>query len=106
VGVRTIVEIVQGAAGDQVFPAALAAGEQKREVGDLLGQYINGAIDPDYLLIGVGQEGAAGGGAFAAQPGDGGGGELGDGGLRWRGRGGAAGDVEAEQVHWIGGLVD
>jgi hypothetical protein len=114
VRVRAIVEIVQGTAGDQVFAAAFATREEEGDVGDLFGQDVYCAIDPDDLLVGVAEEGAAGVDGFAAQPGDGGGGKLGNRCLRWRRWGGTAGDLEAEEIHggngvvgwWSGGVME
>ena len=88
VGVGLVVEIVEGAGGDEVFAAAFAAGKQKRQIGDLLGQNVDGAIDPGDLGVGVVEERAAGFGVGAGEPG---GGVWGNGALEW-GSGGA-GDV-------------
>jgi hypothetical protein len=60
--VRTVVEVHEGTGGDEVFAATFAGGEEEGDVGDLLGQGVDGAIDPDNLLVGVGEELAAPGG--------------------------------------------
>src|SRR5689334_22334419 len=62
---RAVVEGVQGAGGDEVLLATWALGEKEGDVGDLLGQDINGAINPDDLLIGVGKDGTADGRVFS-----------------------------------------
>ena len=64
-----IVEIEKRAGSDESFAPALASGEDKRNVRDLFGEDIDGAIDPDDLLIGVGQNAAAAVDVFAAEPG-------------------------------------
>ena len=95
------IEVQQWTGGDKGFAAALAAGEEKRDIGDLFSDGVDGAIDPDDLLVRAGKVRRAGGWAvFATEPGEGLGGELGEGLL---GGGGAAGDgdVEAEDVHRI-----
>jgi len=54
--VWTGVEIQQRAGGDEVFATARAGGEEERDVGDLIGQDVDGAVNPDDLLIGVGED--------------------------------------------------
>src|SRR6266404_5843030 len=63
------VEIQEGAAGDQLLPAPVATGEEERDVGDLLGQNVDGAVNPNNLLVGVGKDWTACGGVLAAEPG-------------------------------------
>ena len=75
-GVRTVVEIHEGAGGDQSFFAALAPGQDKGDVGDLLSDGVDGAIDPDDLLVGVVEKGAGGGRVVGGEPGRGGEGFL------------------------------
>src|SRR5207249_11437464 len=55
-GVGAVVEIGEGGGGDEAFAAAFASGEEEGDVGDLLGKDVDGAIDPDDLLVGVGEE--------------------------------------------------
>ena len=86
-----VVEVVERAGGDEIFPAAFTAGEEERDVGDLLGDDIDGAIHPDDLLVGVRKTGT-GGKIGAGKPGGGVEG-TGDG---WRG---GASDVKAEDFH-------
>jgi len=52
------VKIEQGAGRDEVFASAFAAGKEEWNVGDLLGECVDGAIDPDDLLICIGEDGA------------------------------------------------
>ena len=66
VRMRTIVEIDQGAFGDQVFAATITGGKQERNVGDLLGENIDRAIHPRALLIRIGKDGPVQ--FFALQP--------------------------------------
>jgi len=54
VRVRIGVEIEERTGGDQAFPAPLAGREEERDIGDLFGQDVDGAINPDDLLVGVG----------------------------------------------------
>lgn len=66
------VEIEKGAGSDQGFTAALAARKKKGNAGDLLGDGIDGAIDPDDLLVGADEaRSVRAGGIFAAEPGEG-----------------------------------
>ncbi len=51
------VEVMQRAAGDEGLATALAGGEEERDVGDLLGEDIDSAIDPGDLVVGVGKQG-------------------------------------------------
>src|SRR5713226_8097621 len=46
VGMRMGIEVEQWAGGDEGLAAALAAGEEKGNVGDLLGDGVDSAIDP------------------------------------------------------------
>ena len=69
VGVRAVIEIEERAGGDEVFATALAGGEEERDMGELLGQDIDGAIDPDDLFVGVGECRTAWAGVFADEPG-------------------------------------
>ena len=64
-----IVEVVQRAGGDEGFAAAFPAGEQERDIGDLFGEDVDRAIDPDDLLIGVGKRGTGVVDIFATKPG-------------------------------------
>src|SRR5262249_32253394 len=58
--VRTLVEVVQGAGGDEILAATLAHGEEERDVSDLFGQDVDGAVNPDDLLVGVVEDGGGG----------------------------------------------
>ncbi len=62
------VKVRKGAGGDEVFPAAVAGREEKGNVRDLLGDDIDGAIDPDYLLISVGENWTGSFSAIAGEP--------------------------------------
>ena len=78
VRVRMRVEIEQRAGGDEGFAAALTAGEDEGDAGDLLGDGVDGAIDPDDLLVGAGEAGLDDSAdVVAAEPGESGGGEVG-----------------------------
>jgi hypothetical protein len=100
-GMRMRIEVEQRAGGDEGFAAAFAAGEEERNVGDLLGDGVDGAIDPDYLFVSVGEaRRVRGRGIFASEPVQGLGRELGDG-LSDGGGAAGEGDVEAEEVHGI-----
>ena len=66
---RPVIEIDEGTGGDEVFAAALAGGEEKGDIGDLLGEHVDGAIDPDDLLVGTGEARAAGTAIFPDNPG-------------------------------------
>ena len=88
-----VVKIEERAAGDEGLAASPASGEEEGDVGDLFGQGVDGAIDPDDLLIGVGQQGTRALGILASKPGCASGGGF-RGGLRWGAR-----DVETEEAH-------
>ncbi|MPN22959.1 hypothetical protein SDC9_170344 [bioreactor metagenome] len=60
------IEIMQRPAGDEVFTSAFAGREEERDVGDLLGEDIDGAVNPHDLLVNVGA--GAGGELSAAEP--------------------------------------
>src|SRR5260221_417058 len=64
-----VVEINQRPIRNEIFPSALAAGKQKGNISDLLGQNIDGAIYPDHLLIRIGEDRSGGGQVRALQPG-------------------------------------
>src|SRR3954469_896756 len=49
VRMRTSVKFRQWPGGDQVFPAAIASREKERDVGNLFGEDIDGAVHPDNL---------------------------------------------------------
>src|SRR5258706_14070981 len=51
-----IVKLLKRPGGDKGFPAAVATGRQERNIGNLLGDGVNSAINPDDLLIGIGQD--------------------------------------------------
>src|SRR5713101_4149432 len=68
VRVRMVVKVHQRTGGNQGFAPAVAGGEEERNVGDLLGQDVDGAINPDHLLIGIGKNRGRGLGLVAAQP--------------------------------------
>ena len=70
VGMRAIIEIEERAGGDEVFATALAGGEKERDIGDLLGEDIDGAIDPDDLFVRV-SKARAGVKILASEPGGG-----------------------------------
>jgi len=53
VRMRMGVKIEERTGSDQVFAATLAGGEEERNVGNLFSQDIDGAINPDDLLVGV-----------------------------------------------------
>jgi hypothetical protein len=53
--VRAGVEVLQGTGRDEGFATALAARKKKRNVGDLFGEDVDGAIDPGDLFVGVGE---------------------------------------------------
>ena len=95
--VGVVVEIKEGARGDEVLAPALAVGKEKGDVGDLFGQDADGTVHPDHLLIGIGQCGPGCLDIAAGQPGERLGRELAH---RRRFGGGPAGDVEAENVHF------
>src|ERR1041384_3217023 len=65
--VRAGVEIGQWAGGDEVFATAGAAGKEEGDIGDLLGEDVDGAINPDGLFVGVEEDGAGGIGVVAAE---------------------------------------
>jgi hypothetical protein len=73
-----VVEAEKRAGSEQVFAATFAGGEEEGDVGNLLGQDIDGAIDPDDLLVGI-VKGDGGVGGGTGHPGEHFGGELGDG---------------------------
>ena len=75
VGVGPGVEIQEGPGGDEVFATALAAREEKGDIGDLLGEDVDGAVNPDDLFVGAGEDGPGRVGLFGAEPGEGGRGE-------------------------------
>ena len=52
------IEIMERAGGDQRFATAFAGGEKEWNVRDLLGENVDGAIDPNDLLIGIGERDA------------------------------------------------
>jgi hypothetical protein len=56
VGMGLVVEIAERAGGDEVFASAFAAREKEGNVGNLFGENVDGAIDPDDLLVGVAQQ--------------------------------------------------
>jgi hypothetical protein len=101
-GMRLVVEIMQWAGGDEVLAAPLARGKEERDAGDLLGQDVDGTVDPGELLVGAGEEG----GGTRVGGGDGGEGE----GRGWRmdGGGGTGAEelFEAEEVHGWGEFRD
>src|SRR5882672_6550068 len=68
-GMGPRIKIEQRPGGDESFAAALAAGEKERDIGDLFGEDVDGAIDPGDLLVGI-AEGWAGGLRIAAEPGE------------------------------------
>jgi hypothetical protein len=93
---RAVVEVDEGTGGDEGFAPALAAREDEGDVGDLLGEYVDGAVDPDDLFVGrVEGNSISIILIFTSEPGEGFGGK---GFLDWR-RGRAC-DVEAEEFHW------
>ena len=71
VGMRTGVEIEEGAARNQVFSSTFPGRKEKGNVGNLFGQNVDGAIDPDNLLVSVGKDGGGIVGILTAQPGGG-----------------------------------
>src|ERR1051326_5443345 len=93
--VRLLVEVEQWPFGNESFTAAFASREKKRDVCDLIGEGVNGAVNPDDLLVGVRKDGA-GWDVVALEPG-----------LQRRidrfllGGNGSAGDIEAEEAHGI-----
>jgi len=46
-----VVKIDERAAGDEGFASAFATGEEEWDVGNLFGESIDGAINPNDLLI-------------------------------------------------------
>src|SRR6266478_5430323 len=67
-GVRMVVKVQQRTGGNEGFAATITGGEKEWDVGDLLGQDVDGPINPDDLLIGVGQDGAGAVEVVAAEP--------------------------------------
>src|SRR5690242_15732196 len=98
---RAFVEINERTRRDEVLATALAVGEQEGNIGDLLGQDVDGAVDPDYLLIGVVHDRGRRGDVVTGEPGEGFGGKSGDRSFSGRGRATGERDVEAENVHRI-----
>ncbi len=98
--VRVLVEVGQRAGGYESFAPTVATGEQEWNVGDLFGDDVDGAVDPDDLLVGI-REGWALMDVVTAEPG---GQTWINGFLDWwiNGRGVAGdGDVEAEEAHGV-----
>src|SRR5437667_1853826 len=100
-GTGVIVKVQERASRYQGFAAAVPGREEERNVRHLFGEDVNSAIDPDDLLVGVGQNGAGRVAVFASQP-------LlrGEGALEWW-SGGALGprDTEAEDFHALSGQI-
>jgi len=68
-GVGAIIEIDERAGGNEVFAAAFTGGKEEGDIGDLLGDGIHGAVNPDDLLVGVGEESAGAGNGVAGEEG-------------------------------------
>ena len=56
VRVRVGVEINQWAGGDEGFAATVAGREKEGDVGDLLGERVDGAVNPNNLFISTGED--------------------------------------------------
>jgi hypothetical protein len=91
--VRTVVEIEERSGSNEGFAATVADAEEEWNVGDLFSEDVDGAVNPDDLLVGVGEHRAGGANVLAAEPRF-----WSEGALDWW-SGGAlgAGDVEAEE---------
>src|SRR5579859_99100 len=74
VRVWVVVKIGEWAGGDDLFSVGCGGGKAERDVGDLFGDSVDGAIDPNDLLVRIGEDGAGGRG-FGAEPGEGLGGQ-------------------------------
>lgn len=74
VGMGLVIEIDEGAGGNEVFAAALAVGKEERDVRDLFGEDGGGAVHPGDLFVGIeqGEIVVTGGAVVAAEPGGGG----------------------------------
>ena len=55
-----VVKIQKRAGGNQGFTATVAGREEERNVRDLLGQDVDGAVNPDDLLVSIRQRGTSG----------------------------------------------
>ena len=91
-GMWPVVKIRERSGCNQSLPATVAGREKERDVGDLLGQDVDGAVNPDHLLIGVREGRTSRVEILATEP-------LfrGEGLCNWRRR--YFGNVKAEKVH-------
>src|SRR6266478_2990498 len=56
VGVGPVVKLNERTARDESLASALAGGDQERDVGDLLGERVDCAVNPDNLFVGAGED--------------------------------------------------
>ena len=76
VGMGLVIEVMEGAGGDEVFASAFTARKEEWDIGDLFGEDAGGTIEPGDTVEWVVEAGADWFGVAAGKPGGGGGGEF------------------------------